>query len=436
MSNNLKLGCDCLGSIHYLDGVISDSKGGPVKMENVVCVHEIDSGIIHKHVNYRTGRGVVARNRELVLQNIITVANYDYILAFIFNQAGEITYEVRATGILSTSPVDDGVEVPWGTVVHPGVLGVHHQHIFSLRVDPALDGYGANRLTCQEAHALPRDPDLNRHGIGYGVRERLIEESGGYDLDPDRHRTYTIQNGAVANAVNGQPVGYRIQLPPFQKMLADRDSFHHRRAEFADRSLYVTRYRDDELFAGGKYTNQSRGGTGVRAWADRRESVKDADLVLWLQFGINHIPRVEDFPVRRGTCHARVSLYSCLSLPSPLSRLYLFPLSYIFSSSVPSPFFNRISSFSVPSPLLRLYLPFQFPLLFLNHISSLIIPCHPNKSILPLAVIPTVKIACSQGLTPRIQIDHAGRDHPRLVEAVQLLRQEPGPRRAALRTDL
>ncbi|KAI9814290.1 MAG: hypothetical protein M1832_005930 [Thelocarpon impressellum] len=296
MANDLKLGCDCLGSIFYLDGVISNERGEPVKMANAVCVHEQDAGIAFKHTNYRTGRAVVARNRELVLQSIITVSNYEYILAFTFNLAGELAYEVRATGILSTQPVDDDVHVPWGTLVHPGVLAAHHQHIFSLRVDPALDGQ-ENRLVYEEAHAMPRDPKLNPHGVGYRVQETVIEESGGFDLDFGRNRNFKIQNVAVRNRVNNEPVAYKIQAPAFQKMLADNDSFHHKRAEFADHSIYVTAHRDDEVYAGGKYTNQSRGGTGVRSWADRKDNVKDKDIVVWVQFGINHIPRIEDFPV-------------------------------------------------------------------------------------------------------------------------------------------
>lgn len=134
MANDLKLGCDCLGSIHYLSATLADDKGNPLDMPNVICVHEQDNGIGWKHTNYRTGRAAVVRNRELVVQSIITVANYEYIMAFMFNQAGEVTYEVRATGVLSTQPIDEGIEVPFGTVVHPGVLAVHHQHIFSLRV--------------------------------------------------------------------------------------------------------------------------------------------------------------------------------------------------------------------------------------------------------------------------------------------------------------
>ncbi|KAK5087327.1 hypothetical protein LTR16_008056, partial [Cryomyces antarcticus] len=264
-------------------------------MDNVICVHEQDAGIGWKHTNYRTGRAAVVRNRELVLQSIITVANYEYILAFMFNQAGELIYEVRATGILSTQPIDEGLKVPWGTVVHPGVLATYHQHIFSLRVDPMIDGH-SNRLVYEEAVPMPRDA-FNPHGTGYTTKETVITHSGGYDTNYDTNRTFKIQNTSSRNPINNKPVAYKIHAPPFQKMLADAASFNHARAEFADHNLYAVAHRDGELYAGGKYTNQSRGGTGVRGWAARRDDVVDADVVVFVQFGINHIPRVEDFPV-------------------------------------------------------------------------------------------------------------------------------------------
>lgn len=75
-ANNLKLGCDCLGSIHYLSAILADDKGNPLDMPNVVCVHEQDNGIGWKHTNYRTGRAAIVRNRELVVQSIITVGSW------------------------------------------------------------------------------------------------------------------------------------------------------------------------------------------------------------------------------------------------------------------------------------------------------------------------------------------------------------------------
>ena len=314
LANNLQLGCDCLGSIHYLDGMICTSTGEPQPMPNAICVHEQDAGISWKHTNFRTGRAVLARNRELVVQSILTAANYEYVLAFIFNQAAELTYEVRATGVLSTQPIDEGVDVPWGTVVHPGVLAAHHQHIFSLRIDPMLDGH-KNRLVYDECYPMPRSP-FNPHGIGYYNQETVISQASGIDTDSAKARVFKIQNSAVKNPVNGKSVAYKIQSPPFQKILADPSSFHHRRAEFADHDIYVVPYRENQLYSAGQYTNQSRGGTGVRSWAKQSasqgEDIVDKDIVLFVQFGLQHVPRIEDFPV----------------MPSEILRVNLKPVNF------------------------------------------------------------------------------------------------------------
>lgn len=299
MANNLQLGCDCLGSIYYISGVLADTEGRPVDYPNVICIHEQDAGLLWKHTNYRTNRAVAVRNRELVLQTILTVSNYEYILAWNFNLAGDITYEVRATGILSTQPVDLDLTTtphPYGTVVHPGVLATHHQHFFSLRVDPMIGGRGAQQVVYDEAYALPRDPKVNPHGVGYTVQRTPITTSGGYDLDVSKNRTFKIVNTSIQNPVNGANVAYKLHVPSMQPILADSESYHFKRAEFADHSLYVTKYAERELFAGGYYTNQSRGGTGVRSWAGRKDALEE-EPVVWVQFGINHVPRIEDFPV-------------------------------------------------------------------------------------------------------------------------------------------
>lgn len=54
--------------------------------------------------------------------------------AWQFDQAGGVHLETRATGILSTSPIDVGKTSPYGTVVAPGVLGTSHQHFISVRI--------------------------------------------------------------------------------------------------------------------------------------------------------------------------------------------------------------------------------------------------------------------------------------------------------------
>jgi primary-amine oxidase len=39
-SNSLRLGCDCVGYINYLDGNLVDSKGNVVVIKNAICIHE------------------------------------------------------------------------------------------------------------------------------------------------------------------------------------------------------------------------------------------------------------------------------------------------------------------------------------------------------------------------------------------------------------
>lgn len=135
-TNNLKLGCDCLGHIRCFDGWHNTSSRDPLKLPNVICCHEIDDGILWKHTNHRTGNAAVARSRVLILQTIITVGNYEYIFAFQFHQDASINYEVRVTGILSTHPIELGDSVPYGTVVVPGVLAPYHQHFFPCSMAP------------------------------------------------------------------------------------------------------------------------------------------------------------------------------------------------------------------------------------------------------------------------------------------------------------
>ena len=68
-------------------------------MKNVICMHEQDAGLQYKHTNYRSGAATVVRNRQLVLQVICTVANYEYIFAYILDQAANLELEVGATVI-------------------------------------------------------------------------------------------------------------------------------------------------------------------------------------------------------------------------------------------------------------------------------------------------------------------------------------------------
>lgn len=308
-ANNLQLGCDCLGSIYYFSAWHNTSTGDPLKLPNVICCHEQDEGILWKHTNFRTGRGVVARARVLVLQSVVTVSNYEYVFAWRLSQDAGMEFEVRATGILSTVPIEIGDKVPFGTIVAPGVLAPYHQHLFCLRIDPAVDG-ARNSLVVEESVPMPMGDDKvhDPFGIGYVTESKVVEEETGMDLDFTKNRVFKIVNEGKVNEVTGTPVGLKLVPSYSQLLLAHSSSYHARRSEFGAHAVWVTRHDDEEIFPAGRHTMQSTGGGGIASGIQARQQqkgsseevstlVREDDIVVWHTFGSTHNPRIEDWPV-------------------------------------------------------------------------------------------------------------------------------------------
>ncbi|MEM7507515.1 MAG: tyramine oxidase, partial [Pseudomonadota bacterium] len=95
--DSLKLGCDCLGHIHYFDVAAHDWHGEPYVIENAVCMHEEDFGLLWKHTDAHTGQARAVRSRRLVVSSIATIGNYVYGFFWYFYQDGTIGVEVKAT---------------------------------------------------------------------------------------------------------------------------------------------------------------------------------------------------------------------------------------------------------------------------------------------------------------------------------------------------
>ncbi|KAI1436945.1 copper amine oxidase 1 [Xylaria sp. CBS 124048] len=317
-ANNLKLGCDCLGAIHYLSTVVTDPEGKPGVAENVVCLHEQDNGIGWKHTNFRTNRAVVTRLREFVIQFIVTLANYEYMFAYKLDTAGGITLETRATGIVSVVPIDEGKVSGYGNVVSPGVLAQNHQHIFAVRIDPSIDSYSSNdsSVVIEENHPIPKNPETNPFGNGYEIRRQVVERAMFTDAEPKLNRVVKMENANKKNPISGKNVAYKFAPYATQLMLADENSTQALRAPYAKHHLWVTGYRDEELWAAGEFTNQSKKDDGgVKDMVERGDWFVDSPSassekgqrsspVVWSVFGLTHNPRIEDWPVMPVEIHS------------------------------------------------------------------------------------------------------------------------------------
>lgn len=296
-ANELSLGCDCLGTIKYFSGNIVDPQGNAFTKKNVICMHEQDDGIAWKHTNYRTDVPAITRRRILVLQTILTVGNYEYIFAWHLDQAAGIKLEIRATGVVSTQYIDGGKHSKWGTIVSPSVLATSHQHIFSVRMDPAIDGYKKNTVAYCDTKTTPWD-EFNPKGTAFINDVTYVEKSSTLMADIAANRYVKIVNEGIKNPVSGNPVAYKLHAAPTALLMAQPGSIARKRAAFATKHFWVTKYKDNEFYAGGVWTNQSSKEVGgVQDAVNRNENVRDDDVVLWHSFGLTHHPRVEDFPV-------------------------------------------------------------------------------------------------------------------------------------------
>ncbi|MDH6264294.1 primary-amine oxidase [Bradyrhizobium sp. BR13661] len=297
LANSLKLGCDCLGAISYLDAHLATMDGKVVTIENAICIHEEDAGLLWKHWDFRSNNVETRRARRLVISCIATVANYEYGLFWYFHTDGSIQFELKATGIINTAACYPGQPGKYGKEVAPGVLGHIHQHIFCARLDMNVDG-DHNSVVELNTQADSWGPD-NPHGNGFYEEETVLktELGGGRQVNLATHRAWKIINPSRKNRV-GTATGYKLEPSHPVTPFIHPDSPSGRRSSFIKNQLWVTAYDPEERYPAGEYMNHSDGSGGVSDFIKKNRNIENADIVIWHVFGLHHQVRPEDFPVQ------------------------------------------------------------------------------------------------------------------------------------------
>jgi primary-amine oxidase len=296
MTTSLELGCDCLGEIRYLDAVLHDTRGEPYTIRNAICLHEEDNAVLWKHVDEHTG-AEVRRMRRMVVSCHVTVSNYEYLVYWRFYQDGNIECEVRATGLMVTTPRAEGASAPaTGTMVDRRTYAPFHQHFLVARLDLDVDG-SDNTVMEVDSEALPISAE-NPYGLAVVTRSTPVrsEAESGRDFNWATQRSWKVVNPNRTNAF-GSAVAYKLvpgaSIPP----LMDPDAPQYRRAPVIGHTLWVTKRHGDERWPCGAYPTQSSEDMGLSRWIADDEPLENTDVVLWYVFGIHHITRVEDWPI-------------------------------------------------------------------------------------------------------------------------------------------
>ena len=314
-ANSLTEGCDCLGYMHYFDAVVNDPDGDPSVIENAICLHEEDHGLLWKHFDWREHDTEVRRNRRLVVSFITTLGNYDFGFYWYFYQDGGVEAQVRLTGCNATGAVPPGeTESGYAEMIGPDHKSMIHQHVFCARLDFAVDGeensvrqvdletvpYGPGGYDTEQHQEADRQ-HLNRYGsAAYAKRETFERESGARaNVNPQTGRYWEIVNEGVENEKTQQPVGYRLRQKNGDNtnFAAQPGSSDAKRLGLADKHLWVTQHDEDELYPAGDYPNQNPGGVGLPEWSKQDRPVRNEDVVVWYNMIQTHVTAPEDWPV-------------------------------------------------------------------------------------------------------------------------------------------
>ncbi|KAF7350979.1 Amine oxidase [Mycena sanguinolenta] len=306
MANELTLGCDCLGKIHYLPGAFVKHDGTPHVIQNCICIHEEDAGVLWKHTDFRPGgRAQTVRRRRLVVSMVCTLANYEYIFNYMFYQDGSIEMEIRLTGILQVYIAADGEKSPYSTVVAPNINAHYHQHIFSVRVDPMVDGLLNSVVETDIMPSVhPTGSSENFGGNAFTATDTVLKTESARDYEAGKERRWRIVNPARQHYSTGKDVGYALGVKGAAiQLLTQPDGWVGRRATFAKKPMWVCRDIEDtkggRMWPAGKYVPQTRNAPedSIGNWVNGEKNIEKEDLLVYLTVGVTHIPRPEDWPV-------------------------------------------------------------------------------------------------------------------------------------------
>ena len=263
---------------------------------------------------------------------VLTKYLTEYIWNYYFYQDGNIELEVRLTGILQTYLSKPNEPNPYGSTVAPQISAQYHQHIFSIRVDPMVDGLGNSVV---ETDVLPSPSPMgsnaNFAGNAFVTKSQVLKVEGSRDYSWDADRRWKIVNPSRKHYASGEDAGYGIAMKGgLVPLLARDESWIGQRAKFASKPLWVVKEKEVEgkgtqrMWPSGKYVPQSRGepNDSVGKWVAEGGNIENDDIVLFLTFGLwlllGNLDLIDSFLARCNTYPAPgrfpcVSCCRCLS---------------------------------------------------------------------------------------------------------------------------
>ena len=308
LASPLALGLDVPENAVLLDAVISAAIPDPeipvipLPLDNVVGVFErVTGNPLWRHFELFSPGGPQYEGRaevELVVRMIAQVGNYDYMIDWVFNQAGAIRVDVSLTGIDAPKAVRSSTlnepgatgETEHGALVAPNLVAVYHSHHFNFRLDLDVDG-PVNSFALGELKTLTGLGKSPRKSVWTPEEHILESEKEGA---VDHGDIWRVLNPERQNA-RGYQTSYLLESHGHSERLLKKQDY--RRASFIENALWVTAFDPAEKYASGETPNQHPGEPGLPEYIKDGEPLAGRDIVLWHTLSFQHLTAAEDWPV-------------------------------------------------------------------------------------------------------------------------------------------
>jgi primary-amine oxidase len=304
IARSLSPGADAPENAEYMPAILHTENGTPFQMDRAVAIFEEYGGTLWRH-------GTVSRRAtNLAIKYYTMIENYDYAFTWRFKEDGTIDVDIELTGIVEVKGVHRVNEMDatnkndlsynghsFGTLVHPHVEAINHQHFFVFRLDMDIDGAKNNSVMEMNTKLVPPG-NQNPYGNAFYVDHTLFKKEleAQRSIDYESARNWHVVNNTEMN-IYGQHMGYMLMPGTQAKTMVPEGSLLRKKAGFLNHQIWVTQYHEDEEYPAGKYPASNKVYDGLPEWAAKNRAIDNNDVVLWYVAGITHIVRPEEWPV-------------------------------------------------------------------------------------------------------------------------------------------
>ncbi|EEF45393.1 Amine oxidase [copper-containing] precursor, putative [Ricinus communis] len=296
---------DCPNNAVFMDGYHAGQDGTPVQVPKVFCIFERHAGdIMWRHTELAIPDETITEARpevSLVVRMVATIGNYDHILDWEFKPSGSINVQVGLSGILevksSTYTYSEEIdEEVYGTLLANNTIGLYHDHFLTYRLDLDIDGVDNSLVKQKLVTKTVTNKTTPRKSYWTVVSETAKTESDAKIKLGQAPAELVVVN-PNKKTKPGNIHGYRLIPGPVAQPLLLEDDYPQIRGAFTKYNVWITPYNKSEIWAGGRYVDQSHGQDTLDVWTLRNRKIDNKDIVLWHVIGIHHVPCQEDFPL-------------------------------------------------------------------------------------------------------------------------------------------